>query len=303
MSKPSLLILAAGVGSRYGGLKQLDTFGPNGETIIDYSIYDAIRAGFGKLVFIIRKDIEKPFRENLGKKIESRIPVEYCFQELDRLPDGFQIPAGRKKPWGTGHAILVGKSAIHEPFGVINGDDFYGANSFRVLHDFLKNAKDTDQADYSMVGFTLRNTLSEHGSVSRGVCYADEKGNLKNAVEFTKIEKDGPKAKFTDDKGTVQPLSGDEIVSMNMWGFTPSLFGHLETQFVDFLKSHGNELKSEYFIPTVVNNLISTQRARVKIAHTPDSWFGVTYPEDKQSVIKSIAELIQQGVYPAKLWD
>lgn len=301
--KPTLLILAAGVGSRYGGLKQLDKFGPGGETIIDYSVFDAIRAGFGKLVFIIRKDIEAPFREHIGSKYSSKIQVEYCFQELDCLPEGFSVPEGRKKPWGTGHAILVGAPAIQEPFGVINGDDYYGAQSFQILADALRKAQDGSRADYSMVGFTLRNTLSDFGSVSRGVCSLDEEGNLAKVVEHTQIEREGRGAKYTSEDNFVKQMTGDEIVSMNMWGFTPSIFKHLESQFIDFLKAHGQEMKSEYFIPSVVSHLIETHRADVKVNKTPDSWFGVTYPEDKEMVVNSIRRLINTGIYPEKLWE
>jgi len=303
MTKPSLLVLAAGVGSRYGGLKQLDTFGPHGETIIDYSIYDAIRSGFGKIVFVIRKDIEEAFKEKLSKKYESQIDVRYVFQELDAIPEGFSVPSGRKKPWGTGHAILVAKNEIQEPFGVINGDDFYGSHSFQVMCDYLSKAQDTPEyLDYSMVGYVLRNTLSDYGSVSRGVCTADECNNLKSVVEYTNIERNGSAARYTAEDGTVSNLSGDETVSMNMWGFTPSLFGFLDEQFISFLQKHGNEMKSEFFIPTVINDLIHRHLARVRINKTHACWFGVTYPEDKKTVISSIQSLINQGIYPEKLW-
>jgi len=301
--KPTLLILAAGIGSRYGGLKQIDPVGPNGETIIDYSVYDAIRAGFGKLVFVIRHDIELAFKASLGKKFEEYLPVEYVYQELEILPPGFTTPPNRKKPWGTGHAVLVAEPAIHEPFAAINADDFYGANSFKILADYLTTARDTQVANYAMVGFVLRNTLSEFGSVARGICQRDSQNFLQHVVELTRIEKDGDRAKYTDDAGQVHPLSGNEVVSMNMWGFSLSIFNHLRRQFVEFLQAHGQEEKSEFFIPTIVNNLITQDQAQVKVLSSKDTWFGVTYQEDRPQVIRGIQHLITQGLYPEKLWD
>lgn len=299
---PTLLVLAAGIGSRYGGLKQIDPVGPNGETIIDYSIYDAIRAGFGRLVFVIRHEIETDFKELIGKKFEGRLAVDYVYQELDMLPDNFTLPSQRVKPWGTGHAILVAAGAIHEPFAVINGDDFYGATSFQRLSDYLQITRDHDLANYAMVGFVLRNTLSEFGSVARGVCQVDEQNFLQHVVELTKIEKEGDRAKYTDAAGQIRPLTGNETVSMNMWGFTPSIFDHLRRQFIDFLRAHQDEAKAEFFIPTVVNTLVSQGQARVKVLSSQDSWFGITYQEDKPYVTRSIRHLINQGVYPEKLW-
>jgi UTP-glucose-1-phosphate uridylyltransferase len=272
-ASPTLLVLAAGMGSRYGGLKQIDPVGPGGETIIDYSIYDALRAGFGKLVFIIRKDIEQQFKEIVGARFEKRIAVEYVFQELDLLPPGFQLPAGRTKPWGTGHAILMAADAIHEPFAVINADDFYGAAGYCVLAQQLQSGS----PDYSMVGFILRNTLSEFGSVARGVCQVSSDGYLKDVVELTKIEIDGAHAKNTDASGQITKLTGDEVVSMNMWGFTPQIFPELQEQFKKFLELKSSDLKAEFFIPSVVNELVVAGQTWVKVLPSNDSWFGITY--------------------------
>lgn len=284
------------MGSRYGGLKQIDPVGPNGETIIDYSIYDAQRAGFGKVVFVIRKDIEQQFKDIVGVKFEKRLPVEYAYQELSTLPAGFTVPPTRNKPWGTGHAILTAESIIHEPFAMINADDFYGADAFRVLGAHLKQTPPASN-DYSMVGFTLRKTLSEHGTVARGVCRVDEASMLKQIVEMLKIEKTGNGARQGD-----HLLSGDEPVSMNFWGFTPTLFGHLRVELEKFLTQHGHEEKSEMLIPTVVNALVNDARARCKVLRTTSTWFGVTYKEDRPLVIEGIRKLIAAGEYPEKLW-
>ncbi len=248
-ASPTLLVLAAGMGSRYGGLKQIDPVGPGGETIIDYSVYDALRAGFGKLVYVIRKNIEEEFRESVGARFEKRVAVEYAYQELEQLPPGFEVPAGRSKPWGTAHAILVAAGAIHEPFAVINADDFYGAEGYGVLARHLQSGS----ADYAMVGFVLRNTLSDFGSVARGVCQVSGDGFLQDVVEMTKIERDGAQARNTDAAGRVTKLTGDEAVSMNMWGFTPRVFGHLQEYFERFLELSGPDAKSECFIPSAVN--------------------------------------------------
>lgn len=300
--KPTLLIMAAGMGSRYGGLKQIDPVGPSGEIIIDYAIYDAIRAGFGKVVFVIRKDIETAFRETIGNRYADKVEIEYAYQELDMLPEGFSIPEGREKPWGTGHAVLVAQSKINEPFVAMNADDFYGRSAYQSLAEHLTNAKDGEFADYSMVGYTLRNTLSDFGTVSRGVCYSDGEGCLKNVVERTKIEREGSGARYLDEQENWVSLTGDEIVSMNIWGFTPSIFDHLNCQFKDFLKERGNELKSEFFSPTVVNNLINDDLAKVRILGSDAQWFGITYPQDKHYVIDSIRKLIAQDEYPEKLF-
>ena len=289
----TLLVMAAGMGSRYGGLKQLDAVGPGGETIIDYSIHDALRTGFTRLVFVIRRDIEAPFREAIGRKFEKRAAVAYVFQELDRLPTGFTVPTGRTKPWGTTHAILLAEEVIHEPFAAINADDFYGRDSFQVMADFLR----AGGPDYAMVGYTLRNTLSEHGSVSRGVCVCDPAGYLQAVTELTKIEKQGRGAKAEG-----RMLTGDEPVSMNFWGFTPALFPQLREHFGEFLRRSGDELKSECYIPTTVNELVASGAARVKVLRTPSSWFGVTYQEDKPRVTAGIRQLIARGDYPENLW-
>jgi NDP-sugar pyrophosphorylase family protein len=298
MTKPTLLVLAAGMGSRYGGLKQIDPVGPNGETIIDYSIYDALRAGFGKLVFVIRKDIEQQFREIVGARFEKHAPVEYVFQELDKLPPGFYLPAGRTKPWGTTHAILMAENVVQENFAAINADDFYGQQAYKLLAQHLT----AGTPDYAMVGFILRNTLSKFGSVTRGVCYVDENNYLKNVVEMLKIEPDGHGAKNTDANGNVTKLSGNEAVSMNFWGFTPALFAQLKTKFEEFLRQSGGEQKSECYIPATVNDLVVAGKAKVKVLRTNDSWFGVTYREDRPQVTESIGKLIARGDYPQKLW-
>lgn len=298
--KPTLLVLAAGMGSRYGGLKQLDQVGPSGETIIDYSIYDAIRAGFGKIVFIIRKDIEAPFKESIGKRYEGKIAIEYAFQELNKLPLGFSVPPQRQKPWGTGHAVLCARDVIHEPFAVINADDFYGANGYQLLAGCLSQAEDGVKAAYCMCGFILRNTLSDNGTVSRGICKINE-GYLASVTETTRIERNGRAARNIEE-GAQCDLTGDEIVSMNMWGFTPSLFGHLERLFVEFLKTSGQKEKSEFYIPSVADTLIKEGKAEVKVMESRDSWFGITYREDKDNVVNSIRALVAKGDYPEKLF-
>jgi dTDP-glucose pyrophosphorylase len=292
-----LLVLAAGMGSRYGGLKQVVPVGPAGETIIDYSVHDALRAGFDKLVFVIRRDIEGQFREIVGRRFENRVAVDYVFQEVDVLPPGFHPPPARKKPWGTGHAVWVAAHAIREPFAVINGDDFYGAASFRKLAAHLRQ----ENPGHAMVGFVLQNTLSEFGAVSRGICEVTPDGYLKSVTELTRIEKNGGGVRNTDSAGRIQPLSGQEIVSLNMWGFTPSIFDHLREQFCAFLQKTGPDEKSEFYIPTVVNHLVSAGRERLKVLRTPDAWFGVTYREDGERAARGIRQLIAQGQYPEKL--
>jgi UTP-glucose-1-phosphate uridylyltransferase len=299
MTKPTLLVMAAGMGSRYGGLKQIDPVGPSGETLMDYSIFDAIRGGFGKIVFVIRKDIEAPFRETIGAKFEKRIPVDYVYQELDKIPSGFKVPEGRTKPWGTTQAVLMAADAIHEPFAVINADDFYGEEGYRVLANHLSSGS----PDYAMVGFQLRNTLSEFGSVARGVSQADSNGYLQSVVELTKVERDGNGAKNTNPDGSVTKMTGDELVSLNMWGFQPSIFPLLRERFQTFLESSGNDLKSEHYVPSAVNELVSSGKARVKVLSTNDEWFGVTYREDRPRVVDSIGALVKKGKYPEKLWN
>ena len=299
--KPSLLIMAAGMGSRYGGLKQLETLGPGGATLLDFSLYDAVKAGFGKIVFIIRRDIEDDFKKIVGKKWESRVPVRYVFQELGMVPEGFRVPPIRQKPWGTGHAIWVAQGAIQEPFAVINADDFYGRESFRVLAKFLKGIKNPGKPEFSMVGFILKKTLSEHGSVSRGVCQKSPQGFLRKVEERTQIGMAGKSYFYLDAQGKKHPLKGAETVSMNMWGFTPVLFDELGRRFKDFLKEKGQEEKSEFLIPRVIDELVHEKRARVKVLRTKDQWFGVTYPQDKDLVREKLTRLIAQKRYPGNL--
>jgi UTP-glucose-1-phosphate uridylyltransferase len=297
--KPTLVIMAAGIGSRYGGLKQIDPVGPGGEIVIDYSMFDAIRAGFGKIVFIIRKDIEAAFREVVEPHIRGKIPFDYVFQELASLPPGFRVPPERKKPWGTTHAILQCRNAVKEPFGVINADDFYGRHSFEILARAL--ARPVTSTDYLVIGFLLRNTLSEHGSVARGVCEVDSAGRLVKIVERVKIEK-RPDGAAYEEHGAWHPLSGDTVVSMNMWGFTPALFPALETSFRAFLTAHAVNLKAECYIPNTVDELIRAGAARVEVRNSPDAWLGMTYTEDKPLVKAGVAKLIAAGDYPARLW-
>lgn len=297
MTEPTLLVLAAGMGSRYGGLKQMDPIGANGETIIDYSIYDAMRAGFQNVVFVIRRDIERQFREMIGARFEKKLPVEYVFQELDKIPPTFSVPANRTKPWGTGHAILMASDVIRGPFAAINADDFYGANSFRVLAGHLM----AGTADFAMVGFILRNTLSEFGSVARGVCRTSGDSFLESVTEMTKIERAHAGVTAAGRDGSRLQLTGDETVSMNMWGFTPSLFEKLGERFEAFLRKYGNEEKSEFYIPSAINEIVQAKRARVKVLRTPDCWFGVTYREDRPFVVNGIRGLIGRGEYPEKL--
>ena len=298
-TSPTLLVLAAGMGSRYGGLKQIDPVGPAGETIIDYSIFDALRAGFGKLVFVIRKDIEDAFRETVGSRFEKRVAVEYVFQSLEDIPLRFTVPAGRTKPWGTTQAILLAADAIHEPFAAINADDFYGAQSYRELHGHLTSGS----PDYAMVGFILRNTLSDFGSVARGVCQVAPDDTLQSIVEMTKVERDGNGGRNTAPDGTVTRLTGDEAVSMNYWGFTPRVFGQLRERFEKFLEQNASDLKAECYIPNTVGELVNDGEARVKVLRSSDSWFGVTYREDRPRVVESIRGLIANGVYPERLWS
>jgi NDP-sugar pyrophosphorylase family protein len=297
--KPTLVILAAGMGSRYGGLKQLDEVGPNGEAIIDYSLFDAIRAGFGKVVFIIRHDFEEAFKARFDQKLKGKIEVEYVFQDLTDLPEGFFVPEGREKPWGTAHAIRSARNVVDTPFAAINADDFYGVEAYTTVAKFLTGDVTTGQ--YAMVGYRMDKTLSENGSVSRGLCIANNEGNLVDIDELTKItsERDGI-FYYRDEKRI--PLKGDEIVSMNFWGFHPSLFSHMEDGFIRFLEEKGEELKSEFFIPMFVDELIKSGKTKVKILTSDASWFGVTYQEDKPIVKERIQQLIGQGRYPAKLW-
>ena len=298
--KPTLFILAAGMGSRYGGLKQIDGLGPNGETIMDYSVFDALRAGFGKIVFVIRKDFEQDFRNVVLSKYEDKVPCEICFQSLDKVPEGYTYNPERTKPWGTNHAVLMGKDLIHEPFAVINADDFYGKESFQVLSDFLTQAQDK-KGEYCMVGYHVANTLSENGSVSRGVCSTDDNGYLTDVVERTHIEQIGANVVYTED-GVDTIIAPNTPVSMNMWGFTPEYFEYAQEAFKEFLTNYGQELKKEFYIPTLVNDMIVAGKATCKVLDTPAKWFGVTYAEDRPQVVMKLNDLIKKGVYPEKLF-
>ncbi len=302
--KPTLLLLAAGMGSRYGGLKQLDGLGPNNETIMDYSIYDAIQAGFGKIVFVIRKDFEEQFRKQILSKYETHIPTELVFQNLDALPAGFNVPQGREKPWGTNHAILMAKNVINEPFCVINCDDFYNRNCFQVISNFLNNLPTNSKNSYAMVGFRVGNTLSENGTVSRGLCTTDEKNQLTTVVERTKIERHDGNVRYMNEDETWTVVDENTPTSMNVWGFTPDYFQYSEDYFKEFLSDPKNmeNKKSEFFIPMMVNKLINEKIATVKVLDTTSKWFGVTYPEDRQYVVEQIQQLIDKKIYPKKLF-
>ena len=302
--KPTLLLLAAGMGSRYGGLKQLDGLGPNGETIMDYSIYDAIKAGFGKIVFVIRKDFEKDFKEKILSKYEGHIPAELVFQSLDALPEGFAVPEGREKPWGTNHAVMMAKDVIKEPFCVINCDDFYNRDSFMVIGNFLSELPDNAKNAYAMVGFRVGNTLSENGTVARGVCSTDENELLTTVVERTEIMRVDGKVCYKDEQGQWVAIADNTPVSMNMWGFTPDYFDYSEAYFKVFLSDPKNmeNLKAEFFIPLMVNKLINEKTATVKVLDTTSKWFGVTYSADRAGTVARIQSLIDEGVYPSKLF-
>ncbi|MDR2805424.1 MAG: nucleotidyltransferase [Dysgonamonadaceae bacterium] len=300
--QPTLMILAAGMGSRYGGLKQLDGLGPSGETIMDYSVFDAVRSGFGKVVFVIRESFEEDFRKKILQKYENLIPVEVVFQELDKLPKGFSLPPDRVKPWGTNHAVMMGKERIHEPFAVINADDFYGRASYEALSVFLQSVENKENR-YAMVGYRVGNTLSESGSVARGVCATDSEGFLTSVVERTSIIRDTDgKIKYADENGNPVTIAENTPVSMNMWGFTPEYFRYSDEQFGTFLRNNTENPKAEFYIPSVVNQLIVADRIRVKVLDTPSKWFGVTYINDRASVVAKIQELINQGEYPEKLF-
>lgn len=298
--KPTLFVLAAGMGSRYGGLKQMDGVGPSGETIMDYSIYDALRAGFGKIVFVIREFFEEDFREKIVSKYENHVPVEVVFQELDKLPEGFTVHPERVKPWGTNHAVMMGKDVIHEPFAVINADDFYGRESYAILAEQLKKMNGQEN-HYCMVGYRLHNTLSESGSVARGVCATDENEYLTSVVERTQVERIDGVIKFKEGD-TWTDLGENTPVSMNMWGFTPDYFAHSEKYFVKFLQDNKENLKAEFFIPYVVDLLISAKTSDVKVLDTPSKWFGVTYAEDRPGVVAKLQKLVDGGEYPTPLW-
>lgn len=300
--KPTLLVLAAGMGSRYGGLKQLDPMGPNGEVVLDYSVFDAIRAGFGKVVFIIRKDFADVFKEKVGSRFEGKIAVDYAYQSLDDLPEGFSVPEGREKPWGTTHALRAARNVVKEPFAVVNADDFYGSDAFVKAAKFLVESQDeASKAHYGMVGYSLDRTLSDHGDVNRGICKVNN-GLLVSVEEYVKIEREADGVVRGENlKGERLPVDAKGQVSMNFWLFTPSFMGLLEEYFVDFLSKRINEPKSECYIPTVVDALINADRADCAVLETTSSWFGVTYPDDKPAVVASINKLVQDGEYPAKL--
>lgn len=303
MNEYTLLVLAAGMGSRYGGLKQIDQLGPNGETIIDYSIYDAMQAGFTKVVFVIRKSIEKDFRECISGKYEGKIKVEFVFQELENIPAGFSVPTDRQKPWGTGHAILMAKDKIDGFFAVINGDDFYGKNAFVSCVDYLKTLTLNDKNAYAMVAYRLDKTLSENGTVSRGVCEVDQNGHLKTVTEHTKLQqKDGQIVNVNED-GSVKLMDANSPVSMNFWVFHPSIFTHLENMFTDFLKNNIANIKSEFYIPFVVDALIRSHQVEVKVLTTDAQWYGVTYKEDKMLVQNKLLEFTTNNDYPTPLWN
>lgn len=301
MIQPTLLVLAAGMGSRYGSLKQMDGVGPANEAIIDYSVYDAIRAGFGKVVFVIRRSFAPEFRELFNEeRFGGRIRVEYVYQELDALPAGFSVPEGRVKPWGTNHAILMARDAIAEPFAVINADDFYGADAFRVIGDRLRGLEGR-QGDYCMVAYELSRTLSENGTVSRGICTVDEAGNLRGMVEHTRIERVGGRIVDHASEGD-EPLADDAPVSMNLFGFTPDYFAHSEEFFRAFLQEKGDDPKAECYLPSMVNKLIADGTASVRVLRSPAQWFGVTYKEDKPALVASLERMIERGIYPRELW-
>ena len=299
--KPTLVVMAAGIGSRYGGLKQMDPVGPGGEIILDYSVYDAVRAGFGKVVFIIRRDIEKDFKTIIGSHFAARVQVEYVFQELDALPPGFSVPVDRSKPWGTGHAVLSCQHAVHEPFGVINADDLYGAESYKILADYLNKLDPAGKA-YAMVGFRLVNTLSDHGHVTRGICEVDADHMLLSVAERFKIEKTQAGARYQDGNARWANLRGHEIASMNMWGFARTLFQFLEHRFPPFLKAAAGNLKAEFLLPAIVDELIQERKITLQVLDTPAKWLGVTYKEDKPEVQRNIRDLIRRQVYPSPLW-
>lgn len=306
MKDTALVIMAAGIGSRFGGgIKQLAPVGPNGEIIMDYSIHDALEAGFTKIVFIIRRDLEKDFKEIIGNRIEKIARVEYAYQELDKLPEGFSVPEGRTKPWGTGHAVLMAKDLVHEPFLVINADDYYGKEAFRKIHDYMVQTMDEHREPYElcMAGFVLANTLSENGTVTRGVCEVNADGTLKRVEEMFAIEQKAEGVYGEDEQGVPADIRADQLVSMNMWGFPPIFFDELEKQFPQFLRQiPAGNLKAEYLLPKIIDKMVQEKKAVVKVLDTKDKWFGVTYQEDKEAVVASIRQLIRDGVYPEKLF-
>ena len=304
MIKPTLVVMAAGMGSRYGGLKQIDPVGPNGEIIIEYSIYDAVKAGFGKVVFIIKEEMLEQFKDSIGRKIEGVVETAYVFQKLDIVPEGYSVPNERTKPWGTAHAILCCKNHVNTPFLVINADDFYGETTYKLIHDYLVNLKDNKEFyQYSMIGFKLENTLTENGYVARGICQVDSSGYLTEIKERTEIKKFKDGAKYHEDEETWVQIPAGSIVSMNTWGLTPSIFEELEKRFPIFLEENKNQiLKAEFFLPTVVDNLIHENKAKVRVLTSEEQWYGVTYKEDREIVKAAIKNLVDKGLYPVNLW-
>ncbi len=301
MGKPILVIMAAGMGSRYGGLKQIDPIDDQGHIIMDFSIYDAMAAGFEKVVFIIKRANEQAFKESIGNRVSQKIQVEYVYQELDKIPQGFDVPEGREKPFGTGHAILCCRDMLDGPFVVINADDYYGKHAYQAVYDYLMEHQDDEKYRYAMVGYALKNTLTEHGHVARGICRTNDQGFLEEIVERTHIEKRGDGAAYTEDEGkSWTEVSADSIVSMNMWGFSRSILQELETGFVNFLQNElpNNPLKAEYYLPMAVGELLQEGKASVRVLTSRDKWHGVTYKEDKKMVVEAIAELKKQGLYP-----
>jgi len=298
----TLLILAAGMGSRYGGMKQVDPFGPSGETITDYSIYDAHRAGFSRFVFVISLKMEEDFKANYVKKFPAHIKVDYVIQSVDNIPEGLTLPADRVKPWGTAHAVLMAKDAIKEPFAVINADDYYGQMSYQIMNDFLAKSTEEQHGHYCMVGFQLKKTVSEHGSVARGMCQVDEDGFLKEIVEHTRIFLKDGKIVSEGEDAQLTPLDPISDVSMNLFGFTADFFTHADLIFKDFIAKNISNPKAEFFIPLAVDELINSGHAKMSVLQTPDSWFGVTYQDDKPKVLKAIQDLVDAGVYPESLW-
>ena len=302
-NKPALLILAAGIGSRYGGLKQIDPVGPHGEIVLDYSVYDAWRAGFGKFVFVVQPGVAETLNEHFSKRLPLSAELDFVFQQKDDLPESVaDIPGERAKPWGTAHAVWSARNAIAEPFGVVNADDFYGADSYRLLAECLHKEAASERAALCMVAFRLRNTLSEHGTVSRGICAVRDDGLLSEVVERTKVEKNGSNALFLDADGRKYPISGDALASMNMWGFPPTILADIEREFEAFLRQQGNEPSAEFFMPTVVDSLIQRGRCQTRVLCSEADWFGMTYKEDRSAVETGIRRLIDAGVYPERLW-
>ena len=299
----SLLILAAGMGSRYGSLKQLDQMGPSGETVMDYSVFDAMRSGFDRVIFVIRRDFEEEFKNVIGKRYEGKLKIEYAFQDINDLPGNFKCPADRVKPWGTAHAVYAARHLLNEPFAVINADDFYGRDSYRQLADYLSAPPAPGKVRGCIASFILSNTLSENGSVSRGICSADANGLLSKVVENTKIYRrnDGKVVSLMEDGKEIE-LTGNEPASMNSWGFMPEIVGEIERLFIDFLSAHGTELKSEFYLPGVVDSLISAGKAEIAMRYSRDSWFGVTYKEDRPLVQAALKNLVDSGAYPEKLF-